>query len=149
RAGDGRMKQALLLLVALCAGCSFAPERLFASYNKIEVREVGRSLTCNTDGAEAQAQVLPDLKALRDWQGARNVSLAGDDALAPSAYAVIEMGSRPTGGYGLAVARNAVQRGELVILSATFVTPAPGSLRTQALSSPCVLVQLPPGRYSE
>jgi len=135
-----------LALAALLGGC--AAPRWLAGGTAIEVREVGRSLYCNTPGEEPQVVLLKDPQAVLDWQAARGITLAGGEALAQTAYAVVEMGGRPTGGYGVAVARAAVLRDEDVTLSATFVSPAPGSIRTQALSSPCVLVQLPRGRYA-
>jgi hypothetical protein len=139
-----------LLLVLSCtvlAACGLRPERLFSSYTDIEVREVARSLYCNTPGEDPVVQLLPDAQAVLDWQKARGVALAGSESVVQAPYAIVEMGGKPTGGYGLAVARSAVLRGELLILQATFVSPAQGSLRTQAASSPCVLVQLPRGRY--
>lgn len=141
------MIRAVLLAALALAGCAFQPEKLLADDTKIEVREVGRSLYCNSEDEAPAALLLPDAKSVLDWQAARGVTLAGIAVLPQTAYAVVEMGARPTGGYGLAIARGAVLRGDLVILSATFVSPAPGSIRTQALSSPCALVQLPPGRY--
>jgi hypothetical protein len=87
-------------------------------------------------------------EAVMDWQASRGVVLAGPESLSKATYAVVENGMRPTGGYSLAVSRSALLRGEKVVLQATFFSPAAGSLRTQALSSPCVLVQLPEGRYS-
>jgi len=141
------MRLASLGLALALAACG-SPGRMFSSYAKIEVREIARSLYCNTPGDDAQVVLLPGAQAVVDWQTARGVTLAGSESLTQSPYALVETGVRPTGGYSLAVARSAVLRGELVILQATFFTPAPGSLRTQALSSPCVLVQLPPGRYT-
>lgn len=141
-------RPALLVLAALAAGCGFQPGRLFQSHTDIEVREVARSLYCNTDGDGARATLLAGPQAVLDWQAGRSLALAGSESLAQGPYAIVEMGTRPTGGYGLAVARSAVLRDETVVLSATFVSPAPGSIRTQALSSPCVVVQLPPGRYA-
>ena len=138
--------RSLLLLPAVLAGC--AMPALLGGGTPIEVREVGRSLYCNTPGTEPQVVLLKDPQAVLDWQAGRGIALAGGEALAQAAYAVVEMGGRPTGGYGVAVARTATLSGEDVTLSATFVSPAPGSIRTQALSSPCVLVQLPRGRYA-
>jgi hypothetical protein len=132
---------------ALLAGCGGLG--LFEGSADIEVREVGRSLYCNAGGEAASVVLLGDPQAVLDWQAARGVTLAGSESLAQAPYALIDMGVRPTGGYGLAVARAAVLRGERVTLSATFVSPPPGSISTQALSSPCVLVQLPRGRYGE
>lgn len=139
---------AIALAAALAAGCGLSPGRLFQSHTAIEVREVGRSLYCNTDGGAARVTLLADAQAALDWQAARELTLAGGESLAQAPYAVVEMGMRPTGGYGLAVARAAELRDDTVVLSATFVSPAPASIRTQALSSPCVLVQLPRGRYA-
>lgn len=129
------------------AGCAGAAQ-MFASRAPIQVREVARSLYCNSPGEDAQAQLLPDVQALVDWQAARGIALAAAESLAQAPYAVVEMGLRPTGGYSLAVASGALLQGERVILQATFFSPTPGSLRTQALSTPCVVVQLPPGRYA-
>lgn len=149
------MTRAILRYAALATGaallgaCGLQPGKLFSSRTDIEVREVSRSLYCNTPGAEPAVQLLADAQAVLDWQAARGVSLAGAESIAQATYALVEMGSRPTGGFGLAVARSAVLRGERLVLQATFVSPASGSLRTQAISSPCVLVQLPRGRYRD
>lgn len=137
---------AVVLLAAALGGCGFSPAKLFLSRADIEVREVGRSLYCNTPGDAARAVLLEGPQAVREWQAARGVTLGGAP-LAQAPYAIVEMGTRPTGGYGLAVSRAAELRGDLLVLQATFVSPAPGAIRTQAVSSPCALVQLPPGRY--
>lgn len=132
-----------VLLALVMAGCA-----TFLRGAQIEVREVGRSLYCNTPGDATQALLLPGPEAVVDWQTTRGVVLGGPESLTQATYAVVENGMRPTGGYSLAVSRAALLRGEKVVLQATFFAPAPGSLRTQALSSPCVLVQLPAGRYA-
>lgn len=155
-----------VLLTACAAGCAFKPAKIFSSYTNLEVREAGRSLHCRAGSANTAAYLFPDAAGVEAWQTPRGLNLIANDApryadgvientsrppaLAHGAapYAVIELGDRPTGGYGLAVSRTAVLRGELLILSATFVSPGPDSFVTQALTSPCVLVRLPPGRYS-
>lgn len=139
----------LLACAALLAGCGFKTPRLFQGHTDIEVREVGRSLYCNSGDDQPRVALLAGPQAVLDWQAARGIVLAGGETLSQTAYALVELGARPTGGYGLAVARAAVLRGEVVTLSATFLSPAAGSIQTQALSSPCVLVQLPRGRYAE
>ena len=141
------MRPQLLALAAALAGCAGAAD-LFSSRAPIHVREVARSLYCNSPSEETRARLLPDAQAVLDWQAARGITLAGAESLAQVPYALVEMGLRPTGGYSLAIASTAELRGERVVLRGTFFSPAPGSLRTQALSSPCVLVQLPAGRYA-
>lgn len=138
------MKAAAAAVLALAvAGCA-----TFLRGAQIEVREVGRSLYCNSPGETPQVLLLGGPEAVIEWQTARGVVLAGPESLSQATYAVVENGMRPTGGYSLAVSRSALLRGEKAVLQATFFSPAPGSLRTQALSSPCVLVQLPAGRYA-
>ena len=137
------MRSALLLAPAL-AGCCLLPAR----GAPIEVREVGRSPYCNTPGAEVRAALLPGSQDVVAFQNARGIVLAPTETLALAPHAIVESGLRPTGGYGVSVAQSAELHGERLILQATFTSPAPGSLQTQALSSPCVLVQLPAGRYT-
>lgn len=141
------MRAAILLCALALSGCGFQPAKVFSSYAQIEVREVGRSLYCNTPGEAARVALLTGAQAVLDWQAERGVTLAGPESLSQTSYALIESGLRPTGGYSLAVARGAVLRGPLVILNATFFSPSPGAMRAQVITSPCVLVQLPQGRY--
>jgi hypothetical protein len=129
-----------VLALAACAGRQAG--------EPLEVREAARHTYCQTPGDVVQVALLPDAQAVADWQRGRGIELVGADALARAPYALVEMGLRPTGGYGLEPAARARLRDGLVVLEVVFTAPAPGSLRTQALSSPCVLVQLPPGRYS-
>jgi hypothetical protein len=139
---------AIALLVAACAACGFKPSKIFESYARIEVQEVRRSLQCRTPSAKTSVQLFDSVDAVREWQAARGIDLIGAERLPAGVYAVVEVGARNTGGYGVAIGRPAVLRGELAILYGTFITPAAADFASQALSSPCVLVQLPPGRYS-
>lgn len=138
----------LSLLLPALAACSFKPDKIFSSYTRLEVREVSRSLQCNTPSADTAAYLFGNAAEVQAWQADRALQLVAADALEDAPHAMIELGERMTGGYGLAVSRAAVLRGELLILSATFVSPGPDRFVTQALTSPCVLVRLPPGRYS-
>ena len=138
---------AIAVLAAAAAGCGFRPEKLLASYVNIETFEAGRSQQCHTAGPEAQVSLFADAAALGAWQRERGVDFAGGHALPEAPYAVIEMGAKATAGYGIAVSRGGVLRGELVILQANFIGPPEGAATAQMLTSPCVLVRLPPGRY--
>jgi len=137
-----------LLVAALLAGCGFRPEKILASYVNVEALEAGRSQQCHTAGPEPQVALFAGLAALNAWQQERGVDFAAGRALPDAPYAVIEMGAKPTGGYGIAVSRGGVLRGDLVILQANFIGPPEGAATAQMLTSPCVLVRLPPGRYA-
>ncbi|MGQ0586237.1 MAG: protease complex subunit PrcB family protein [Gammaproteobacteria bacterium] len=131
------MKPALLACVVAVAGCAA----------RIEVRELASSQYCNTPGPAARVHLLRGAAAVAAWYTERGIALAGAEPRADADFAVVEAGMRPTGGYGIEVAEQATQRGERIVLDVTFFGPEPGSLQTQALSSPCALVQLPPGRH--
>lgn len=138
------MKHALPVLAAALAGCCIVQERPAS----IDVREVARGGYCNTPGEAPRARLLYGARAVADWQALRSASLGADALASDATYALVEHGMRSTGGYGLVVAPAATLRGEVVVLRATFSGPPPGAMTTQALSSPCVLVQLPDGRYT-
>lgn len=143
---------ATVLLAGAAAGCSSwsmpGIGKWFSRENAVEVSEVRRSLHCNSESADAGVSLFADLDATRAWETARGLTLIGSQPLPPGPYAVIEMGQRNTGGYGLAVSRLAGRRGDVLILKATFIAPGPDRMVTQMLTSPCVLVSLPQAYYS-
>jgi hypothetical protein len=56
---------------------------------------------------------------------------------------LIEMGMRPTGGYSLSLADEAIQRANhTLIVNVVWNQPIPGTMVTQALTSPCLLIQV-------
>ena len=140
------MKRALIPMALALPACGLIPEALRTGID-IEVRDVGRSLQCKAPDENAAVQLFANARAVADWQAARGVTLAPAEGLAQASYVLIEMGLKPTGGYGLAVSRAAILKGETLTLNATFVAPGAGAIVTQAQSSPCALVWLPPGRY--
>ena len=134
------------LLAPALAGCCLAQGA--ARDVSLDVREVAHSAYCNTAGDAPAVLLLDGPQAVMNWQREHSVALAEAEPLAPAPYAIVEHGARRTGGYGVTVARPAALRGGQLVLQATFSAPPPGAMTTQALSSPCVLVQLPPGRYT-
>src|SRR5258708_1317244 len=90
-------------LTVAAAGCGFRTEKIFASYVNVEVQEAGRSSQCHTAGPQPSVTLFRDLAVLRAWQKERGTDFAGAGSLADAPYTVIEMGAKPTGGYGLAV----------------------------------------------
>ena len=137
------MRRAAPACAAALAACA-----AIAPGAPLEVREVARGQYCNTPGDATAAGLLPDAAAVLELQAVRGIALLAADAIAPAPHALVETGLRSTGGYAVAVEPAATIRDGHVVLIANFTQPAPGSLRTQALSSPCVLVQLPPGDYA-
>lgn len=117
----------------------------FSGDSPVEVRELARSTQCNTPSEKAVATVFTDATELRQWQDQRGIKLIDGDAVPAGPYAVVEMGQRPSGGYGIAISRKAGIRHDLVVLKGTFISPEAGSALPQVVTSPCVLVGLPSG----
>ncbi len=117
----------------------------FSGDNPVEVRELGRSMQCGTTSDKSAVTVFADANELRQWQDQRGLKLIDGDAVPAGPYAVVEMGQRPSGGYGVAISRKAGIRRDLVVLKGTFLSPAEGSAVAQVVTSPCVLVGLPAG----
>ena len=60
----------------------------------------------------------------------------------------IQMGQRPTGGYGIELAEpHATLNDGEVLIRLRWIEPAPGAIVTQILTSPCLIVSLPKGAY--
>ena len=137
------MKALALMLAPALAGCA-----LFSSIREVSVREVAQSPYCNTAGKSVQVSLLPDAGTVVSLQALRGIALLDDESPGEGPFALVEMGVRPTGGYRIEVSKTALVRGDHVSLEATFYAPR-GGLQTQALSSPCVLVALPPGSYAK
>lgn len=116
--------------------------------NAVEVIEVGRLSQCNSTGREPSLELFGDAAAVKAWEAARGVRLSpAVGELPPGYYAIAEMGERNTGGYGLAVSRQAAIKDEVLYVKASFLVPGNASMVTQALTSPCSLVLLPTRSY--
>ena len=143
----GWPRLAAALLPCLLGACASLSAMLPGSA-PIEVTEVRRLVSCNSDGPQMRLTLLADREAVRAWQHGHNVDLIGVDPLpAAGAYVLVEMGVRMSGGYGLAISRRAEIDGHVIKLSASLLTPDAGQATTQMVTSPCVLVALPQGTY--
>ncbi|MFZ0612790.1 MAG: protease complex subunit PrcB family protein [Desulfobacterales bacterium] len=61
---------------------------------------------------------------------------------------LIRMGQRPTGGYGIEVAEPQARLDNgSALIRLRWIEPAPGTVSTQAVTSPCLIIELPKGAY--
>jgi hypothetical protein len=62
----------------------------------------------------------------------------------------IQMGQKPTGGYGIELVEPyaTLNDGEALI-RLRWIEPAPGSIVTQILTSPCLIISLPKNAYEK
>jgi len=62
----------------------------------------------------------------------------------------IQMGQKPTGGYGIELAEpDATLKDGQALIRLRWAEPAPGSIVTQILTSPCLIVSLPKSAYEK
>jgi len=137
-------RMAIGALAMMLGGCSLGP--WFARGESVSVIEVGRASLCSDESADAAMQLFSSGNAVTQWQQRTGIDLH-PRALQPGRYALVQMGQRHTGGYGIAVSGDAVQVEGTLKLYATFFSPAKGAMTTQMITSPCVLVALPGGNY--
>jgi hypothetical protein len=137
------------LAALLLSGCAsdLAWSLRFASEKPVDVRELARSQECGTQQEQSAVSMFVDTAEVRHWQESRGITLLDTDAMPAGPYALVEMGRHDTAGYGLAVSRKASIRKDLLVLKGTFVAPAADAVTAQVVTSPCVLMSLPPGFY--
>lgn len=120
----------------------------FVTSDPVEVVEVARSQLCSAEQPEARIRVFESPAAVAGWQQLTGIDLR-TGPLAQGHYALIEMGQHHTGGYGIAISREARIRDDVLQIYATFFSPSARGVVTQVITSPCVLVRLPGGYYRE
>ncbi len=114
----------------------------------VEAVELGRLQQCGSTGREVALEVFDDAASVVAWEQARGVKLTpAQGELPPGLYVVAEMGERVTGGYGLAVSRQAAMKDDVLYLKASFLVPSNANMVTLALTSPCSLVLVPTRSY--
>ena len=138
----------LVLLVggAMLSACSAVPREPLGVEVLFAGPQCGRSA--------APALTLMERQAQLDRFYARLASLGEPPPQAPRLdfdhhrALLIEMGQRPTGGYGLALVEPTASLGEgRLELRVDWQEPPPGLAQTQALTSPCLLLRIPGGDY--
>ncbi len=143
--GSTMKRMAIGALAVLLSGCGIS--QWFVRGERVSVSEVGRAQLCSDESADASVQVFASGNAVQQWQQRTGIDLHPRE-LQPGRYALIQMGQRHTGGYGIAVSGDAMRAESVLKLYATFFAPAKGAMTTQMITSPCVLVQLPSGSYA-
>lgn len=136
---------ALVLTVAL-AGCSWVPKVKFwedapeVESGKVKLQEVRRALVCGTETDQAAIILFDSLEQLQAWDSEDALKLHRLDLPTDRSFVLVEQGLRRTGGYTIELRKQAevTDQGTLQV-HAEFLTPEPGRLTTQMITSLCVL----------
>lgn len=143
----GLMGMAGLVVFGL-SGCAWLGG-LMAPDKQVKVEEVGRAQRCNGTTERASLQILPSASDAVIWQRRNNLDLTGNVTLPAGKYIVVEMGIRERDGYGFVVSPQAQLEREEVRLHATLITPDADAQATMQTISPCVMLRLPEGSWTE
>jgi hypothetical protein len=141
---------ALMLTSACSSSKSWVPDvsmpdfsNWFSKENQVLVAEVANDSQCGAPNEQTTLQLLPGPQAVTDWQRARGIKLEGTGDLPAARYIAVDLGQRGTGGYGLAISRQAGLKDGVLVLKATTFAPAADAMSAQVITSPCSLVRLP------
>lgn len=136
---------------ALLVGCA-SSDTVVEKPSEQLVRQVIQSAHCGLTGpGVAYVQTSERLQPLLELpaqnmavQQLRQVNLEQEHLL------FVTLGERPTGGYSISLASASVDSTENTLqLSMAVRSPAPGTMVTQAITSPCVVVAVPASDWSE
>lgn len=135
---------ALLVTLAACADMN--------GNKGLPVETLRAGSHCGTTREEPRLRLITDREQLQELRQAMRGHVVGDDDndrvtspdLDDNVAVLIEMGQRPTGGYGLELREpHAVLANGTVTVPINWREPAEDAVVTQALTSPCLLLTLP------
>lgn len=139
-----------MLAVACATGCANGTP----STQPVTVKALYRSTQCGADHPEARAIYLPDaapfkgaVEKLRHARGGAAIKMPPVD-FARNEALLVQMGQRPTAGYGLWPEQPVARlRGEVLEVVLDWQSPPPGAMVAQVLTSPCMLIAIPRTGY--
>jgi hypothetical protein len=143
------MLSAALGVVLLLGACSTV-DHWFDRERDLQIKELRRLPSCGVhgQGPEPKVHYFYDAESVEAWEQERGVQLTDLDPRVQGPFALVELGERGLEGYGVLVSPEARihSDGRLELHSTFFYAPQTPGRRTEA--SPCVLLALPPVRYS-
>ena len=149
---------AKLLLLLYCGLCAFmhAPAVDGAETKRIPVRILAQDVLCGGNRPTPSLTLVADSDRLKQILIESKGRMIGQPQLIPAfdfdtEYVVfIQMGKKPTGGYGIELAeRHATLDDETALIRLRWSEPARGAIVTQVVTSPCLIVALPKDTYKE
>ncbi|WP_417518445.1 protease complex subunit PrcB family protein [Marinobacter sp.] len=148
---EGLLPVLLLAGSGLLIGCA-ASDKAENKPDALLARQVIQSAHCGLTGPGlAYVQTSERLQQLLELpaqnmavQQLRQVDLEKEHLL------FVTLGQKPTGGYSVSLASAKMERGDNMLqLSMVVRAPAPGTMVTQVITSPCAVVAIPAVGWSE
>ena len=144
----------LLAMLAILAAAAVAGCTGMNGQQPLNAETLHADQNCGGSQEEASLRIITDGDSFDQavkWMGRHTVG--GEQEIARPEFddtlaVLIEMGQKPTGGYGVALREHEVTiEGDAAILRLEWAEPAADSAVTLALTSPCALIALPQGDY--
>lgn len=146
----------LLLLYCAFSACVLAPTVDSAEVKRIPVRILYKDALCGGNRPTPSVTLVTDSGQLKRILIESKGRMLGQSPPVPVVdfdaehVVTIQMGQKPTGGYGIELAEpDATLNDGEALIRLRWIEPAPGSIVTQILTSPCLIVSLPIGTYEK
>ena len=147
------------LLLLLCCGlwaCIHSTAIYSAEGQRVPVRILYQDALCGGNHPTPSVTLVAGSDQLKRIFIESKGRMLGPSASAPLVdfdedhVVFIQMGQKPSGGYGIELAEpHATLNGGEALIRLRWIEPAPGATVTQILTSPCLIVSLPKGAYEE
>lgn len=146
----------LLLLYCSLFACIPMPAVDSAEGKRIPVRILYQDVLCGGNRPTPSVTLVTDSDQLKRILIESKGRMLGQSPPVPTVdfdaehVVTIQMGQKPTGGYGIELVEpDATLKDGEALIRLRWIEPAPGSIVTQILTSPCLIVSLPKGAYEK
>lgn len=134
------------LALACLGGCGLMKK--IPEPEDVRVSEIRRSIHCGTEQRHAALSYFPTPEDWIGWQAERGLEIVPPEKLPSGPLLLLEMGERRTGGYFIEPKTDAtIDRDRVMWLAGEWIKPGKDRMVTQMLTSPCVLLSIPPRDY--
>jgi hypothetical protein len=147
------------VIFILCFGlyaCGLTPAVDSAEGQRIPLRVLYQDVLCGGNRPTPSVTLVADSDQLKRILIESKGRMLGQSPPTPAVdfdaehVVTIQMGQKPTGGYEIELAEpDATLKDGEALIRLRWIEPAPGSIVTQILTSPCLVVSLPKGAYEE
>jgi hypothetical protein len=147
-----------LLLFLYCSlfACIPTPAVDGAEGKRIPLRILYQDVHCSGNRPTPSVTLVADTDQLKQIFIESKGRMLGQSLPTPAVdfdtehVVTIQMGQKPSGGYGIELAEpHATLNGGEALIRLRWIEPAPGTIVTQILTSPCLIVSLPKGAYEK
>lgn len=126
------------------AGCSWT------GFNSGNVNIVDSAAYCGTTSQMSAVHYFASEAQLANWIGYRGIRGFDAGAAADGGVIVVEMGQRMTGGYSMNMLPDVTHiEDNTLYLGVAWAAPPEYAPISQAMTSPCMVVEPPPGDYDK